>query len=127
MTVLARILAGVVGAVVAFAGANKVTDMASWRAAVRAQELPRLVVHVVPPTELVLGVCLVVLPVSAVVLGLTTLLLLVFTVFLAVQVMGKSTVPCACFGARVARPPRGVDVLRNVAMMAALFAAAVLA
>jgi len=127
VTVLARVIAALVGATVAFAGANKVTDMATWRSAVRAQQLPVFVAHVVPPAELLLGVCLVVLPVNSVVLGLTTLLLLVFTVFLAVQVMGKSTVPCACFGARVARPPRGIDVLRNVAMMAALFAAAALA
>lgn len=126
MTVLARVLAAVVGAVVAFAGANKVTDTESWRAAVRAQKLPRTVAIVVPPAELLLGVCLVVLPVNALVLGLTTLLLLVFTVFLAVQVAGGSSVPCACFGARVARAPRGIDVLRNIAMMAALFAAAAL-
>ena len=125
MNVLARVLAAAVGALVAFAGANKVTDMKSWRAAVRAQQLPQFVAVVVPPAELVLGVCLVVLPVNAVVLGLTTLLLLVFTVFLAVQIAGGSNVPCACFGARVVRAPRGVDVLRNVAMMAALFVAAV--
>jgi len=126
VTVLARVLAAVVGAVVAFAGANKVTDMTSWRAAVTAQHLPRAVAPVVPPAELLLGVCLVVLPVNPLVLGLTTLLLLVFTVFLAVQVAARSTVPCACFGARVARAPRGIDVRRNVAMIAALFAAAVL-
>ena len=123
---LARLLAAAVGATVAFAGANKVTDMSSWRAAGAAQGLPGFVTLAVPPAELLLGVCLVVLPVNAWVLGLTTLLLLVFTVFLAVQVAGRSTVPCACFGARTARSPRGIDVLRNIGLMAALFASAVL-
>jgi uncharacterized membrane protein YphA (DoxX/SURF4 family) len=127
MTVFARVLAAAVGAVVAYAGANKVTDRASWRAAVTAQGLPDAFAHLVPPVELVLGVCLVVLPVNPTVLGLTTLLLLVFTVFLVVQIAGKSTVPCACFGVRTARPPRGVDVIRNLVLMAALCGAAVLA
>ena len=127
MNVVARLLAATVGVVVALAGANKVTDPQPWRAAVRAQGLPRAVAHAVPPAELLLGVCLVVLPVNAVVLGLTTLLLLVFSVFLAVQIAGKSDVPCACFGSRSARPPRGADVLRNVVLMAALLGAAVLA
>ena len=126
MTVLARLLAAAVGATVAFAGANKVTDLSSWRSAGVAQGLPGFVTVTVPPVELLLGVCLVVLQVNALVLGLTTLLLLVFTVFLAVQVAGRSTVPCACFGARTARPPRGIDVLRNIGLMAALFASAVL-
>ena len=124
---IARVLAGAVGAVVAYAGANKVTDRESWLAAVRAQGLPKPVAHLVPPAELILGVCLVVLPVNPAVLGLTTLLLLVFTVFLAAQIAGKSTVPCACFGARTARAPRTADVARNVMMMAALLGAAVLA
>ena len=124
---LARVLAAAVGVLVAVAGANKVTDMGSWRSAAGAQGLPLPVAIVVPPVELLLGVCLVTLPVHPVVLGLTTLLLLVFTVFLAVQIAAKSEVPCACFGARTARPPRGVDLLRNLLMMTALLGAAVLA
>jgi hypothetical protein len=107
----ARLLAGAVGAAFAWAGANKVTNPAQWRSAARAQGLPVAVAVVVPPVELVLGVCLVVLPPFAPVYGLATLLLLIFTVFLAVQVVSGSTVPCACFDA---------------GMIAALFAAAAL-
>jgi hypothetical protein len=121
-----RLLAGAVGVAFAWAGANKVTAPAQWRAAARAQGLPRPVQLVVPPTELVLGVCLVVLPPFAPVYGLSTLLLLVFTVFLAVQVATGSEVPCACFGTRSVRAPGWADVLRNISMMAALFLAAAL-
>ncbi|MFM8600586.1 MAG: MauE/DoxX family redox-associated membrane protein [Actinomycetota bacterium] len=126
MSITARLLAGAVGAAFAWAGANKVTAPAEWRAAAQAQGVPRPVQLAVPPAELVLGVCLVVLPPSAPVYGLSTLLLLVFTAFLAVQVATGSKVPCACFGTRSVRPPGWADVLRNVAMMGALFLAAAL-
>lgn len=126
MDVVAQLLAGVVGAAVAWAGANKVTGFTQWMAAARAQALPRPVATVVPAVELVLGVALVVTSPSAVLLGLVTLLLVVFTVFLGVQVSRGSTVPCACFGTRASKPPSGRDVVRNLAMIAALFAAAVL-
>jgi hypothetical protein len=122
----ARLLAGAVGAAFAWAGANKVTNPAQWRSAARAQGLPVAVAVVVPPVELVLGVCLVVLPPFAPVYGLATLLLLIFTVFLAVQVVSGSTVPCACFGARSVRAPGWRDLVRNAGMIAALFAAAAL-
>lgn len=126
MTV-ARLLAAAVGAVVAFAGANKVTGRAQWRAAYAAQSVPRAVGEAVPFIELLLGVCLVVLPLNPLVLGATTFLLVVFTVFLTGQIIGKSTVPCACFGARSTRPPSWPDVVRNLVFIAALSAAAVLA
>ena len=121
---LSRFLAAVPGAVLAFAGAGKVTSWQAWTAAARAQRLPAAVAALVPPAELVLGVCLVVLEPRPLVLGAATFMLLVFTVHLSVQVATGSTVPCACFGARVARAPRWPDVVRNLALMAALFAAA---
>lgn len=122
----ARILAVLVGAAVAWAGAQKLTGMRAWLAAARAQSLPRLVALVVPPAELLLGASLVVMEPAAVTLGAVTALILVFTVFLAVQVSAGSTVPCACFGTRASRPPSGRDVARNVLMIAALVAAAAL-
>ena len=122
-----RVLAAVVGAVLAVAGANKVSAPRGWRDAARAQGLPAVVVLSVPPAELLLGVCLVVLPLNPFVLGAATFLLLVFTVYLTAQVTGGSTVPCACFGARTVRPPRWRDVVRNLLMIAALFVAAVTA
>ena len=126
MSLPARLLAGAVGAAFAWAGANKVTNPGQWRAAARAQGLPVAVAVVVPSVELVLGVCLVVLPPFAPVYGLATLLLLIFTVFLAVQVASGSTVPCACFGVRSVRAPGWRDVARNAGMIAALFLAAAL-
>jgi hypothetical protein len=61
---------------------------------------------------------------SALALGLATLLLVVFTSFLALQVITKSQVPCACFGAHVNRPPSWRDVLRNLGLIALMFIAA---
>ena len=115
-----------VGAAVAWAGAQKLTGMRAWLAAARAQSLPRLVALVVPPAELLLGASLAVTEPAAVTLGAVTALILVFTVFLAVQVSAGSTVPCACFGTRASHPPSGRDVARNVLMIAALVAAAAL-
>jgi prepilin signal peptidase PulO-like enzyme (type II secretory pathway) len=77
-----------------------------------------------PAIELVLGAALVVLKPAPTVLGLATLLLVVFTSFLALQVMTKSQVPCACFGAHVNRPPSWRDVMRNLVLIALLFTSA---
>ncbi len=120
----ARLLAAAVGAVFLFSGAGKATGFAQWRADARAQGLWPLVAYVLPVIELVLGGCLVVLEPSTVVLGSATVLLLVFTTYLSVMVLTGSTVPCACFGARFSRPPSWMHVLRNLALMAMLFAAA---
>jgi hypothetical protein len=119
-------MAASVGAAFAWAGANKVTDMRSWHAAARAQALPRPVATVVPVVEVLLGSALVVMRPVPATLGAATVLLLVFTAFLAVQVAAGSTVPCACFGVRAARPPSGRDVARNLLMIAALVASAAL-
>lgn len=123
---VARLLAAVVGAVLAVAGASKLLDMTSWRADARAQGVWPVVATVLPAIEVLLGAALVALTPSPVTLGAATLLLLVFTVFLTVSVAVGSTVPCACFGSVRRRPPGWRDVGRNVALMAALFAAAVL-
>lgn len=119
-----RLLAALVGSVFLWSGAAKTTGFAQWRSDARAQGLWPVVAYVLPLLELVLGGCLVVLDPGAVVLGAATVLLLVFTVYLAVMVMTGSSVPCACFGARFSRPPSWRHVLRNVALMAALFASA---
>ncbi|MFM8794326.1 MAG: MauE/DoxX family redox-associated membrane protein [Acidimicrobiales bacterium] len=126
MRTLSWLMAAPVGAAFAWAGANKVTDMRSWHAAARAQALPRSVATVVPVIEVLLGSALVVTRPVPVTLGAATVLLLVFTAFLAVQVATGSTVPCACFGARAARPPSGRDVARNLLMISALVASAAL-
>ena len=115
-----------VGAVIAFAGSQKITAWSAWMVTARAQSLWKPVARVVPVVELILGASMVVLPPSSVAMGAATILLLVFTAFLAMQVASGSQVPCACFGARTPRPPSWVDVGRNVALIAALVVAAAL-
>jgi uncharacterized membrane-anchored protein len=122
--IIARICAALVGAVLALAGASKVTSWAQWRTNAQQQHLWTSVAFVLPGLELVLGAALLVLKPAAMVLGLATLLLVVFTSFLALQVTTKSQVPCACFGAHVNRPPSWRDVVRNLGLIALMFAAA---
>jgi hypothetical protein len=124
--ITARICAAVVGAVLALAGASKVTSWNQWRTNARQQHLWSVVAVALPGLELVLGAALLVLKPAATVLGLATLLLVVFTSFLALQVTTKSQVPCACFGAHVNRPPSWRDVIRNFGLIGLMFAAAAL-
>ena len=124
--IIARICAALVGAVLALAGASKITSWNQWRTNARQQHLWSAVAFVLPGLELVLGAALLVLKPAPMVLGLATLLLVVFTSFLALQVTTKSQVPCACFGAHVNRPPSWRDVLRNLGLIALMFAAAAL-
>ena len=121
---IARICATLVGALIAVAGATKVTDYKQWMNDARAQQVWPIVAAVLPPVELLLGALLVVLEPTPTVLGTATLLLLVFTAFLVAQIASKSTVPCACFGSKSKRPPSRRDVLRNLVMIALLFVAA---
>ncbi len=124
---ISRIAAIVVGAVFLLAGASKVVNMSQWLRDANSQAVWKPVAVVIPFVELILGGCLVGLPVSPIVLGLSTALLLVFTAFLIAQIRVSSDVPCACFGSFLRRPPSGKDVLRNVAFMALLFVSAALA
>lgn len=122
--ITARICAAVVGATLALAGAGKVMSWNQWLTNARRQHLWKAVAVTLPVLELVLGAALVVLQPTPTILGLATLLLVVFTSFLAMQVLTKSQVPCACFGANVNRPPSRRDVMRNLALIALLFTSA---
>ena len=122
--ITARICAALVGATLALAGAGKFTSWNQWLSNARRQHLWKVVAISLPAIELVLGAALLVLKPAAVILGLATLLLVVFTSFLALQVITKSQIPCACFGAHVNRPPSWLDVLRNLALIALMFTAA---
>jgi hypothetical protein len=122
--ITARVCAAVVGATLALAGAGKFTSWNQWLSNARRQHLWKIVAISLPAIELVLGAALVVLKPTPIVLGLATLLLVVFTSFLAMQVLTKSQVPCACFGANVNRPPSWQDVMRNLALIALLFTSA---
>lgn len=121
---LARICAAIVGVVFCFAGAMKTTAWQQWRTDAARQRLWSPIAFFIPALELVLGSVLVVFSPSPTSLGLATLLLVVFTSFLTIQVVTKSTVPCACFGARSARAPAWRDVGRNGLLIALLFIAA---
>lgn len=123
---IAHFLAAVVGIVIAVAGAMKLVNRQQWLRDAQAQNLWPVVSYPLPFVELFLGALLVGLSPNAVVLGMATLLLLIFTAYLIAQIASKSTVPCACFGSRSARPPAGRDVVRNVALMALLFISAAL-
>ena len=124
--ITARICAAVVGATLARAGAGKFTSWNQWLTNARRQHLWKLVAIALPGIELLLGAALFVLKPAPIVLGLATLLLVVFTSFLAMQVLTKSQVPCACFGAHVNRPPSWRDVVRNLGLIALMFTAAAL-
>lgn len=123
---LPRLLAGAVGAVLALAGASKITDWSGWMRAARQQGLWSWVARVVPPMELLAGASLIVFDPSPLPMGLATCLLLIFTAFLVMQVRGGATAPCACFGMRVQRAPSARDLWRNAALIGALVAAAAL-
>ena len=124
---IARVCAIAVGCVLAVAGASKVVDFASWRRDVAAQEFRQWVAFVVPPAEIVLGASLVAFAPSPVSLGLATLMILIFTVYLTVAILGRSQVPCACFGSVRRRPPTWRDVGRNIVLLALLVASAAMA
>ncbi|MDP4928899.1 MAG: hypothetical protein NWQ72_03860 [Ilumatobacteraceae bacterium] len=124
--ITARICAAVVGATLALAGAGKFTSWNQWLLNARRQHLWKIVAISLPAIELLLGAALFVLKPTPIVLGLATLLLVVFTSFLAMQVLTKSQVPCACFGANVNRPPSWRDVVRNLGLIALMFTAAAL-
>ena len=121
---ISRILAAAVGAIILFAGASKITGFQQWKADAQSQGLWPAVAYALPGIELVIGALLIVLTPTPFVLGVATLLVLIFTVYLVVMVASGSTVPCACFGAKFSRPPSGKDILRNCAMLMALFASA---
>ncbi len=123
---IAHICAAIVGVLIAIAGATKITDFQQWRKDADAQHVWPMIALVVPPLELLVGALLIVLTPQPTVLGAATLLLLVFSAFLVAQIASGSSTPCACFGSKSKRAPSQRDIARNIAMMALLFAAAVL-
>ena len=123
---ISRLLAGLVGVVILFAGATKLTGFTQWKSDARTQGLWPAVAYALPVIELTIGALLIVLTPTPLVLGLASLLVLIFTAYLVVLVASGSTVPCACFGAKFSRPPSGRDILRNCAMLIALFVSAAL-
>lgn len=123
---IAHLCAAIVGVLLAYAGANKVTSFQQWRTDAAQQNIPAVIAFIVPACELFLGAVLVVVSPTPEVLGAATLVLLVFTVYLSAQVIGKSEVPCACFGSRNKKPPSWLDVVRNCVLISLLLISALL-
>ena len=121
---LAWLCSAIVGVVLALAGASKIMNWQGWLRSARSQHVWKVVAYALPVLELVLGALLIVMWTSAPVLGVSTLLLLVFTVYLGVQIAAKNTTPCACFGVASTRPSSWRDVWRNIALLALLFLSA---
>ena len=121
---LGRLAAAIVGAVLCWAGASKLAGRVAWAASAARQGLARPLIVALPWGELALGAVLVGARPMVWSLAAATVLLLVFTAYLVVQIGRGSKEPCACFGNGVSRPPRWIDVLRNTALIAALFLAA---
>lgn len=126
MTASARVLAAAVGAVLSYAGARKLVDLRAWMRSARRQSVPSVVAATIPAAEIVLGAALVGRGPEIWSLAGSTVLLTVFTSFVVVQVLRGSVAPCACFGAATARPPRWLDVMRNLALIGLLTASAAL-
>lgn len=124
MPLAGRLAAMAVGALLCWAGANKLADRPRWRASASRQGLPGTVTALLPWVELLLGAVLVGSRPMVWSLASATVLLVAFTAYLAVQVGTGASEPCACFGSRTSRPPRWRDVARNVAMIGALVLAA---
>lgn len=115
-----HVAAALVGAVLAYAGARKLTAFDAWLVSARLQDVAKVVAILVPPVELILGALLVAFGPQILTLALSTLLLLAFTAFLMANIIAKNTAPCACFGSASTKPARWRDVARNLALITLL-------
>jgi uncharacterized membrane protein YphA (DoxX/SURF4 family) len=122
---VADVLALALAAVFAWAGAAKAVDRKTTARSFRALGLPAVtaLTTVVPATELLLAVGLVLVPgvAAPVALGVLT----GFTVLLVRARRAGVAVGCGCFGTARRGPVSGRDLLRNVVLGAAAVAVAV--
>jgi hypothetical protein len=111
-------VAGVaLGAVLLVAGIAKRIDRA-WPLEAAAFGAPTWVARVLPYVELALGALLVAGVSQRFVAGLAAILLIGFTVKLVVLLVHGRRPPCACFGARSARPIGWWSIVRNLLLLA---------
>jgi hypothetical protein len=120
---VARLAAGLVGVVFAWAGAAKLATLVRWIEQARVLGVPDPIIAIVPLAELALAVLLVGGWGSPWAIGAAAAMLVAFTVLLLVRLRDPAPPPCSCFGGRSDRPLGWADVARNVALLAALGAA----
>jgi uncharacterized membrane protein YphA (DoxX/SURF4 family) len=112
------------GVVLLASGALKLAAGPRWTAQAAAMGAPAAAVPAVPWIELALGTLLVAGVARPVVALLAAAMLVVFTVVLVVRLAEGRRVPCACFGARSARPIGVGSVVRNLVLIALALVAA---
>lgn len=117
---VARVAAGLVGLVFAWAGAAKFATLVRWIEQARALGVPDPLIALVPCAELALAVLLVGAWGWPWAVWAAAALLAAFTVLLVVRLRDPAPPPCACFGGRSDRPLGRIDVARNAVLLAAL-------
>lgn len=111
----------VLGVVLGLAAVTKLADRPGTARSFVAFGLPRSLAAVVPVVELAVAGALLVAPAWGAAAALP--LLALFTTFLARAIRRGVTAPCNCFGGAGRMPVSGVDLARNVALLAAGVAA----
>jgi hypothetical protein len=114
--VVAEVASIALGAVLLVAGIAKRLDRA-WPLEAAAFGVPRWAARVLPYVEMALGAFLVAGLNQRFVAGLAAILLIGFTVRLVFLLVHGRRPPCACFGARSARPIGWSSIVRNVVLL----------
>lgn len=105
-------------AVFAVAAIAKLRDLDATRSSFRGLGLPAPgpLALGVPAAEAAIAVALVVMP--AIASWGAGVVLVAFTVVIVRSIAGGHPAPCACFGGSTARPVSGLEVARNLALLA---------
>jgi uncharacterized membrane protein YphA (DoxX/SURF4 family) len=112
------------GVVLLLSGGLKLAAGPRWAAQATAMGAPAVTVPAVPWVELALGALLVTGVARPAVALLAAAMLAVFTVVLVLRLAEGRRVPCACFGARSAKPIGPGAVVRNLVLIALALVAA---
>ena len=112
------VAAVVVAASFALAAVAKLRDLPGTLRDFEALGVPssELFVRLVPLTELAVVALLLILPAGGGIAALVTLAF--FTTFLVGRLRAGVRAPCACFGAASRAPLSGVEIVRNLGLMA---------
>jgi hypothetical protein len=115
--VVADVAGVALGAVLLVAGIAKRIDRA-WPVEASAFGVPRWAARLLPYVEVALGALLVAGVRQPFVAGVAAILLIGFTVKLVMLLLHGRRPPCACFGARSARPIGWWSIVRNLLLLA---------
>jgi len=121
------VLASIVGAVLLFAGVQKLTNTSLFLQGAAALGVPKAAARVVPPLETLLGATLI-LGVLQVAVRIGALSLLVaFTALIVVNLIRGNRPACACFGSRARTPISWWTVTRNCVLIGVIVVALLVA